>query len=815
MDRDQAKGVVKEALAQYLEQTGRPLNKPFHCLNPDHNDNKPSMSYDKKRQKVHCFSCNADYDTFDLIGIDYNLTGNDVFKKGFEFFGLNVDPYHTTAAEDFRQPAQQKTSNQAYTTAPTPKKNSSSGALDWDTEIGKAEPAKVYDFTDKIEEAHKLLLQTPAALGYFRSRGITPETIKAFKLGLAPEGYNALLQDYPELQTKSRKAGLYNYLYPIFDKAGRCRYFLTEISDRAQVDSYNGKYRKINGIPAQFFNSQYLEREGAPETVYICEGVFDALSIEQLGGKAIALTGTAGNKLKEIIGHNKPDTVYIIALDSDEAGQKAAHDLQEKLQELGALCFIGQLEGRKDANDLLRQDPQALENFIAGTSEEARKLRYEEEERQRAEYLATSAASQLQSFINDIRDSKKAVYYSTGFPSLDQILDGGLYAGLYCIGAISSLGKTTFCLQVADTIAASGVDVLIFSLEMARNELIAKSVSRHTLLEDLAQNNSTKQAKTTRGILTGSRYQYYNKDEKGLIERAITAYSKYADHIFINVGIGDIGINEIREAVEKHVKLTGRTPAIIIDYLQIIAPADPRSTDKQNTDKAVLEMKRISRDFSTPVIGISSFNRDNYHAPVNLASFKESGAIEYSSDVLIGLQYAGMDYQEGEAEKAREKRVRELLNANIRKGKEGQALQIEVKVLKNRNGSKGACMLDFYPMFNYFVENANANAAAEAKAEFSPFTGSTRAEQANEAPKISKREQQRQALVDAFFKAEDQENKGTANLETMADVMQLSKRAIKGQLSEFKACFTVDKELVTYSKADKDRALYSEEFDLL
>ena len=53
MDRDQAKGVVKEALAQYLEQTGRPLNKPFHCLNPDHNDNKPSMSYDKKRQKVY------------------------------------------------------------------------------------------------------------------------------------------------------------------------------------------------------------------------------------------------------------------------------------------------------------------------------------------------------------------------------------------------------------------------------------------------------------------------------------------------------------------------------------------------------------------------------------------------------------------------------------------------------------------------------------------------------------------------------------------------------------------------------------------
>ena len=81
----------------------------------------------------------------------------------------------------------------------------------------------------------------------------------------------------------------------------------------------------------------------------------------------------------------------------------------------------------------------------------------------------------------------------------------------------------------------------------------------------------------------------------------------------------------------------------------------------------------MSRDYRLPIIGISSFNRDNYTAPVNLASFKESGAIEYSSDVLIGLQYEGMDYQEGEADKAREKRIRELINQAIADGKNGKA----------------------------------------------------------------------------------------------------------------------------------------------
>jgi replicative DNA helicase len=79
----------------------------------------------------------------------------------------------------------------------------------------------------------------------------------------------------------------------------------------------------------------------------------------------------------------------------------------------------------------------------------------------------------------------------------------------------------------------------------------------------------------------------------------------------------------------------------MIDYLQILKPADPRASDKQNTDWAVSELKRISREHKIPVLAISSLNRENYHMPINLTSFKESGAIEYSSDVLIGLQVEG------------------------------------------------------------------------------------------------------------------------------------------------------------------------------
>lgn len=123
--------------------------------------------------------------------------------------------------------------------------------------------------------------------------------------------------------------------------------------------------------------------------------------------------------------------------------------------------------------------------------------------------------------------------------------------------------------------------------------------------------------------------------------------------------------------------------------MQILAPYSERATDKQNTDKAVMEMKRISRDYKIPVIGISSFNRTNYSVGVTMEAFKESGAIEYSSDVLIGLQLKGAGEKGFDATEEKKKNPRE----------------IELVILKNRNGRAGDKIpFNYYPLFNYFKE---------------------------------------------------------------------------------------------------------------
>ena len=65
--------------------------------------------------------------------------------------------------------------------------------------------------------------------------------------------------------------------------------------------------------------------------------------------------------------------------------------------------------------------------------------------------------------IVQIDSFKEAKNRRTGFTNLDDKAKG-LYAGLYVVAAISSLGKTTFCHQIADQLAEMGEDVLFFSL---------------------------------------------------------------------------------------------------------------------------------------------------------------------------------------------------------------------------------------------------------------------------------------------------------------------------------------------------------------
>ena len=493
---------------------------------------------------------------------------------------------------------------------------------------------------------------------YFKSRGLSDETIRTFSLGYDAQNQRVVIPVSREF------------------------YLSRSVTDK--------RFYNPSNVKSIIFNLKALQAKNKP--VFVVESTFCALSVIQCGGNCIGLNGLNNvNQLIEVIQqHQLTDLKLIVALDNDDAGRKASYDLMVKLKEMNIQAIIYNLsEEMKDPNELLVADASRLKANVADAEQEFEKYldelkKQQEEEAQRikAEYQATSALGHLQGFINDIA-TINTNYIPTGFSELDRTLGGGLFEGLYFIGALSSLGKTTFTLQIADQVAKQGQDVLIISLEMARSELMAKSISRTTALIDF------RNAKTTRGITTAAYYKHYSDEERACINQAINEYATYAERIFITESVGNTTVDEVRRLIDNHVKITGNKPLVVIDYVQILRPLDPRMTDKQAVDYNVMELKRISRDFKIPIIGISSLNRQSYKEKISMTSFKESGAIEYSSDILIGLQLKGAGDPNFDVDEAKAKDERE----------------IELVILKNRNGKTGVKMdYIFTSKFNLFEE---------------------------------------------------------------------------------------------------------------
>ena len=134
---------------------------------------------------------------------------------------------------------------------------------------------------------------------------------------------------------------------------------------------------------------------------------------------------------------------------------------------------------------------------------------------------------------------------------------------------------------------------------------------------------------------------------------------------------------------------------VIIDYLQILKPIKEGLTDKEAVTSSIAKLNEMTEEFHTPVILISSFNRQSYNLQVNMASFKESGEIEYYSDVLIGLQYQG-----------------EYDPDNDQNGELTHSRPIELVILKNRNGNSHTKVhFNFYTAFNDFIPDPSDNIA--------------------------------------------------------------------------------------------------------
>lgn len=262
---------------------------------------------------------------------------------------------------------------------------------------------------ENIEKAHEAALNTPQAMEHFHKRGLTDETIRRFKLGYCRVGFNKILP--PNQQISKKNSPYYKYILPFLDENGAPVYCISEHFDRANKPEDLPKYYNPRGGDAPLFGEHYLRAENPPEFIFIVEGVYDAISVEQSGGAAIALRGIGHNRLLNICKERKINVNFIILGDNDfdkeaegkeNTGQINTKKLQTALEEIGIFAYVTPPHPTfKDANAHLQADSQEFQQFIEACKLQAETALYFWREKKRKEATETALAFLKINTLND------------------------------------------------------------------------------------------------------------------------------------------------------------------------------------------------------------------------------------------------------------------------------------------------------------------------------------------------------------------------------------------------------------------------------
>ncbi len=256
----------------------------------------------------------------------------------------------------------------------------------------------------------------------------------------------------------------------------------------------------------------------------------------------------------------------------------------------------------------------------------------------------------------------------SGFTDLDNLTGGMHDAEFVVLAARPSMGKTAFATNIAEYVTIeSNVPTLFVSLEMARLELAQRI---------LCSQGKIDANKFRSGFLSG-------EDRKQLVE-ASAKLGKAP--LFID----DSPARTVTEiaATARRLKRRHGLGLIVIDYLQLINPDDPRDPRQEQVAKMARRLKGLARELSVPLLCLAQLNRQTEAAKDNkprLSHLRESGAIEQDADVVMFVHRE--EYYCSSREEAEDR---------------GIAGQGEIIIAKQRNGPTGIVKLAWLDKFTRF-----------------------------------------------------------------------------------------------------------------
>ncbi|NLC27604.1 MAG: replicative DNA helicase [Campylobacteraceae bacterium] len=283
------------------------------------------------------------------------------------------------------------------------------------------------------------------------------------------------------------------------------------------------------------------------------------------------------------------------------------------------------------------------------------------------------------------RGNQVVVGLDTGFHRLNELTTGFGNGDLIIIAARPAMGKTAFCLNLAQKTLDMNKGVAIFSLEMPAEQLMLRMLSAKTSIP-----------------LQKIRVGNLNDDEWTRLSDACSVME--SRKLFVDDN-GSVDIHKVRAKLRK---LKSNHPEIsmcIIDYLQLMGGTGNKDRHLEVSDIS-RGLKLLARELDMPIIALSQLNRgveSRHDKRPMLSDIRESGAIEQDADMILFV-YRDDVYREKE-EKEREQRARsegkEYRSDFMEKAEE----DAEIIIGKNRNGPVGKVKLIFQKACTRFVDN--------------------------------------------------------------------------------------------------------------
>ena len=297
----------------------------------------------------------------------------------------------------------------------------------------------------------------------------------------------------------------------------------------------------------------------------------------------------------------------------------------------------------------------------------------------------------------------------TGMKPLDDLLGGGIQRqALVILTAAPGTGKTALASQVFEAMAAEGTDVVFLNLEMSREQLLARSVSRIAYRKG---NKSISAADVLKGYLW--------KDNDIRRDAILKAAEEYRSTIAERMHYNPEGMKTTLDSIMKTLEAAGQAakaagkpaPVCVLDYLHLIT-TDKREEQAEILKKAVAELKAWAIRYDTFVFAISASNRTSNSSGIqSLDSGRDTSAIEYSADIQLSLNYSALA-KKRKKDNGTEYRASDPNDmALLQKGDANGNREMTVQVLKSRMNAPGRKLhLLFNPAASIFYQIDNHSA---------------------------------------------------------------------------------------------------------